>query len=136
MIILNEDKLRQMIKDVVIEALTVEMKWEKTRDEKTGQPLAVIERKTEKVFLPSFFCQMLPFYEGSNRGLQEQVSKEFLKIDNLANSIKIMADIMVHTENGLKCLAALTSYIKSHPSLEYKDLPPDEYNLQDKPEAD
>ena len=46
------NKIREIIREELKEAFTIEMTMEKKRDEKTGQPLAVPEIKKIKVWLP------------------------------------------------------------------------------------
>lgn len=89
---MTKQELKELIKEAVTEALTVEVTLERVRDEKTGQPLAVVQRKTEKVFLPSLMTQMLPFYEGSMRGFQQDLSKTKKSLDSANNFIKRLAD--------------------------------------------
>ena len=87
---MKEEKLKQLIREAVIEALTVELTWEKRRDEKTGVPLAVPDIRKENVFLPSFLVQQMSFHEGAFRGLQEDVSKRNNLIDRLSGKIEII----------------------------------------------
>ena len=86
------ESMRPIIADAVREALTVEITMEKLRDERTGQPLAVVERKTEKVFLPSLIVQMLPYQEGAMRGLQQDLSRTKKGLDQANQFIKRLAD--------------------------------------------
>jgi hypothetical protein len=104
--------IRKEVKKAVEEALTVDMVLEKKRDEKSGQPLAVPEIIKERVYLPSIFVQLLPFYEAAERGLQEQVSKEFSKLDSINNGMNAMAQVLIGAEQSLKCLAAISDRIK------------------------
>jgi len=67
--------ITKAVREAVVEELTVEIDWERHRDEKTGQPLPHPERTKEKIFLPSFFCQHLKFHEGAFRGSQETLDK-------------------------------------------------------------
>ena len=88
----DKDKawLREEIKAAVWEALTVDLTWEKVKDEKTGKPLATKEVISEKVFLPTFFCQHLKFHEGSYRGNQETLDK----VKNNANALGKKVEVM------------------------------------------
>lgn len=110
----KEDKewLLISIKKIVVEALTVEMEFEKVRDDKSGQPLAKPEMKKEEVFLPSAILQMLPYHEGALRGMQIDVNKNNNKINDLDNKIGIIGDILNQTENSLKCLAKMSDAVK------------------------
>lgn len=104
--------LKEIIKETVKEALTVEWTVEKVRDEKTGMPLTVPERKTEEVFIPSVFVQLLPFYEQSIRGMHEDITKNNNKINEMQDKINVVGNIMIQTESSLKCIAAMSDHIK------------------------
>jgi hypothetical protein len=86
------DAIRPVVTEAVREALTVEVTMEKVRDDRTGQPLAVVERKTEKVFLPSLIVQMLPYQEGAMRGFQQDLTRTKKALDNANTFIKRLAD--------------------------------------------
>jgi hypothetical protein len=90
--IMTKEELKELIKEAVRDALTVEITLEKVRDERSGQPLAVSERKTEKVFLPSLIVQMLPYQEGAMRGLQQDLTRTKKALDNANEFIKRLAD--------------------------------------------
>jgi len=111
----NKDKkwITAAIREAVIGALTVEWTVEKVRDEKTGQPLAVTEKKTEEVFIPSVFLQMLPYHEGALRGMQEDLNKNNNKINDMDNKLSSVGNILIQTENSLRCIAAMSDHIKS-----------------------
>lgn len=110
--IVNEKKLYKLIKQAVTEALTVEVTMEKVKDDKTGLPLAVKETTTKDVFLPSMLVELFPFYESAIRGMQEDLNKNNNKINNLEDKIKSVGNIMIQTENSLKCIAAMSDHIK------------------------
>ena len=111
----NKDKqwIKEAIKEVVVDSLTVEWTIEKVRDEKTGQPLAVPERITEKVFIPSAFLQILPYHEGALRGVQEDMNKNNNKINDMNNKLSSVGNILLQTENSLKCIAAMSDHLKT-----------------------
>lgn len=88
---MTKEELKAIIREAVNEALTVEMTIEKVRDEKSGQPLAIKERKTEKVFIPSLIAQMLPFQEGAMRGFQQDLSRTKKALDNSNKFIEQLA---------------------------------------------
>jgi hypothetical protein len=108
----DKEWIKDVIKTAVTEALTVEWTIEKVRDEKTGLPLAVVERKTEEVFIPSVFIQLLSYHEGALRGMQEQTCKHSGKIDEVTSTMKIIGNIVLQTEKSLKQLAAVSDHIK------------------------
>lgn len=109
---IKEETLTKLIQEAVVKALTVEMTLEKVRDDKTGQPLATKELIKEEVFLPSFLAQILSQNEGATRGLQEQICMQSNKINNLDEKVKTVGNIMIQTENSLRCLATITDDIK------------------------
>ena len=94
--------LKEEIRQAVTEALTVEIQWEKARDEKTGMPLVHKEYKVEDVFLPSFFVQHLKFHEGAFRGLQETV--DMVKNSNADGLEKLQAlgEFLIGMEPALR----------------------------------
>lgn len=89
---MTKEDLKELIREAVREALTIEITLEKVRDEKTGVPLAVVERKTEKVFIPALISQMLPFQEGAMRGFQQDLSKTKKALDKANDFINRLAD--------------------------------------------
>ena len=110
--LMNEKKLKKMIQEAVEEALTVEITLEKRRDEKTGLPLKHPEIKTEQVFLPSFFCQLLPFYEASNRGMQETVDKKIAVSGEAMKQIEAIGNILLGHEENLIKFAKFITYVQ------------------------
>jgi hypothetical protein len=119
-------RIEEIVQKTVIELLTSEMTWEKIRDDKTGQPLAVAEKKTETVFLPAVLTQVLSFYEGAMRGYQEDLNKNNNKINDMSEKISTIGNILIQTENSLKALASISDKIKLIDSdvtqvIEYKE---------------
>jgi hypothetical protein len=91
----TKESIKEMIQEAVVEALTVDIQWEKVRDEDTGLPLAAPERRNEAIFLPAFIAQHLKFHEGAYRGMQETVDKS-------ATNSQAMANILVGMEGSIK----------------------------------
>jgi hypothetical protein len=89
---MTRDELKSILREAVNEALTIDITIEKIRDERTGQPLAVPERKTERVFIPSLIVQMLPYQEGALRGFQQDLTRTKKALDNANEFIKRLAD--------------------------------------------
>ena len=100
----DKEWLLEEIKKAVVETLTVEWEIEKVRDEKTGQPLAKPERKKETVFLPAVFVQLLPFYEGSIRGMQEDVTRSVNRVNKMHNKIDTIGKLVVSNANVIESL--------------------------------
>jgi len=96
--------LVEEIEKAVVKALTVEIQWEKARDEETGMPLAHKEYKVEDVFLPAFWGQHLKFHEGAYRGMQETVDKlTNAHADGLAK-LQALGEFLIGMEPTLKAL--------------------------------
>lgn len=110
---MNEKKLKQLISEAVVEALTVEITWEKHKDEKTGFPLATPELKTEKVFLPSFIMQHLKFQEGAFRGLQEDVDHAKNAMSNQVEKIDAIGKAFLTLEGSALTIVSLAHAIKT-----------------------
>jgi hypothetical protein len=100
----DKEWLLEEIKKAVTETLTVEWEIEKVRDEKTGQPLAKPERIKEKVFLPSVFVQLLPFYEASIRGMQEDVTRSVNRVNKMHQKVDTIGRLVVSNANVVESL--------------------------------
>jgi hypothetical protein len=111
MMFINKEKLKQLITESVIEALTVDMTWEKRRDENTGLPLAVPEFKTEKVFLPSFIAQNIKFQEGAFRGVQEDFGKRQGEIAEATKHIEALGKFLISAQPMFVKLAQFSDLI-------------------------
>jgi hypothetical protein len=107
----NEDKLREIIKSAVLDALTAEITWEKRKDEKTGLPLAVPETKTEKVFLPSFWAQNIKFQEGAFRGVQTDLGKKQGEIAEATKHIEALGNFLISAQPMFVKLAKFSDLI-------------------------
>lgn len=111
--------IKKAVSEAIVDALTIEVKYEKRRDEKTGQPLATPEIITEKEYLPIWWVRYLPHYEASNRGIQETQDKQANKMIELSNQIKqlkegmeAIGNVVFQAEESLKCISAISDQIK------------------------
>lgn len=109
---MTKEEIKKAVTEAIVEALTIDVTYEKHRDEKTGQPLATPELKKEKEYLPIWWMRYLPHYEASNRGIQETQDKQSNKILELTNDIKelkqgmsVIGEIMLQTEKSLKAIS-------------------------------
>jgi hypothetical protein len=75
--------VKQIVTEAVREALTVEWVVERRRDPATGMPLAVPLTERETVFLPSAIMQALPYHEAALRGLQADIAKHQMSVEEL-----------------------------------------------------
>jgi hypothetical protein len=105
-------EIKEAVRLAVREALTAEMQWEKVRDETTGAPLKHPERRSEKVFLPAFFCQMLPFYEQAIRGLQEDCSKANNRSLEAAAKVDALGQTLISMEGSVKTMARFAGALR------------------------
>jgi hypothetical protein len=97
----DKDFIRQAIREEVKRALTVKVRFEKRRDLKTGQPLAVPEIEVKDVFLPEHWVEFLPFYEGAIRGSQEQVCNLQTTQAKNTEAIAAIANILTGAETSI-----------------------------------
>lgn len=104
----HEDKvwLTNTIKEEIRKALTVKVKYEKRRDEKTGQKLSVPEIIEQDEYLPEWWIKYLPYYEGSNRGIQETMDKNDATTKQVLEGLKATYGILASMEKPIKQIAA------------------------------
>jgi len=110
--IMKEKRLKELIRESVIEALTVEVDMEIVRDAETGKPLKHPKITKETVFLPSFMTQVLSFQEGALRGMQEDANKESNKIAKIYDSFPFLIECLTSVNKSLLELEAPKQTIK------------------------
>jgi hypothetical protein len=110
-VFVNDDKLRELIKEAVIDALTAEITLEKHKDDKTGMPLAAVEIIKEKVFLPAFWAQNIKFQEGAFRGVQKDLGKKQGEILEATKKIESLGNFLVSCESMFTRLAQFTDLL-------------------------
>ena len=116
---MTKEEIKQIVSEAIQEALTIEVTYEKRRDEKTGMPLATPELKKEKEYLPIWWIRYLPHYEASNRGIQETQDKQSNTILKLTEELKdlkqgmaAIANIMIQAEKSIKILSEKAVEVK------------------------
>ena len=126
---MTKEEIKKVVTEAIVEALTIEVTYEKHRDEKTGQPLATPELKKEKEYLPIWWMRYLPHYEASNRGLQENQDKQANTILQLTNDIKdlkqgmsVIGEIMLQTEKSLKVITGEAVRLKEIDNKDIKEI--------------
>lgn len=100
----DKEWLRTEIRAAVVEALTVEMTWEKVLDDNTGQPLAAKELRKEDVFLPAFWTQHLKYHEGVYRGMRQTLAEQR---DRLSQSAALNKGVIKKLEQIRKVFKGL-----------------------------
>jgi hypothetical protein len=103
----DKQEIIEAVADKFKKMLTTTITWEKIKGDGMTMNSAPIV-KHEDVFLPSIFMQLLSSYEGSNRGLQEEISylreaNHDLKaeINCLTNKVEAVGQAMIAMEKPL-----------------------------------
>jgi hypothetical protein len=95
-----------IIKDIIKEALTIEVRMEKF-DQLNG----IWEHKTEKVYIPTFWVEYLPKITAALRGMQEDVDHTKNRVaENVQRSDAIIG-ILLQSENAIKKLVMAANTI-------------------------
>jgi tryptophanyl-tRNA synthetase len=109
----NDKKwLEEMIEKKIKKALTVKVKMERRRDINTGQPLSTPIMEILDIYLPDFWVEYLPYYEGAMRGVQETTDHVKNKINSHSATLEIMGKIMIDTEKAIMAIARLAQKIE------------------------
>jgi len=117
-------KLEEIYTEVIYEALTPEVKYEKNKDEKTGQPLATPELITQKEFIPAWWVRYLPHYEAAMRGVQSQVSIHSNEINEVTKKIDAVGHVLLNTQQSILQIASIANKLKQ---LEFNEAKKIEY---------
>ena len=117
----DKEWIRQALKEIVTEALTVEMRFIQKRDIETGVPLAVPKEFNRKVYLPSHWAEFLPFYEQSINLCQKSAQKarnraaEAKQIAAETNKkIDTVGRLYIDLERPLKVLASFSDMVNNN----------------------
>ncbi|OPY78301.1 MAG: hypothetical protein A4E65_02324 [Syntrophorhabdus sp. PtaU1.Bin153] len=105
----DKEWLEKMMERKITEALTVRVKMERRRDMATGQPLAVPVIEEKDVYLPAFWVEYMPYYEGAMRGMQETVDKVNNRTTGTSQAVENIGRILVTSQDAIKRLVE-TSY--------------------------
>ena len=100
------NKIREIIREELKEAFTIEMTMEKKRDEKTGQPLAIPEINKIKVWLPEEWARHIPYFESALRGMQETSDKAKNNSIKAFHGVAAIAQILRAIEKPIKKIAS------------------------------
>lgn len=106
------EEIRKIVAEAVREALTVEATIERVRDPVTGQPLAVPERRTGPVFIPSLLAQMIPFQEGAFRGVQADLKKREGELSDAAVQNAAISAALISMQPVLTRIAEFVDFVK------------------------
>lgn len=108
----NDKKwLKEAIESEIKSALTVKCKFERKRDPKTGQPLAVPEIEVRDVYLPAHWIELQPFLEAALRGVQETADKAKNNAAKSADATAAIAGILLGMEAPIKSIGQLTAVL-------------------------
>lgn len=97
----DKEFLREAVREELRKALTVKVLMEQRRDMKTGQPLPVPVTSEKEVYIPKFWVEFLPYFEGSIRGIQETTDHVKNQVSKSKEVVETMARIMLDVEGSL-----------------------------------
>lgn len=105
----DKEWLAQMMDEKIRKALTVKVRFERRRDIKTGQPLAVPEVEVTDVYLPDHWVEFLPYYEGAIRGVQETTDHVKNSVGPQMELISNMAKVLIDAKKALDVIVGIAS---------------------------
>jgi hypothetical protein len=97
----DKEWIAETIAASIKQALTVNVKMERRRDLKTGQPLAVPVVEVRDVYLPIFWVEYMPYHEQALRILQDGVGKVANNDAKNTEVVKLMAEILMRLEGNI-----------------------------------
>jgi len=113
--------IKETLKEIVTEALTVEVRFEQKRDTETGVPLKVAKEITKEVYLPAHWVEFLPFYEQAINLCQDSSQKarnraaEAKQIATETGAkIDAVGQLYLDLERPLKVLAAFSDAVNNN----------------------
>ena len=113
--------IRETMREVIAEALTVEVMMEQKRDSKTGAPLKTPLHEKKSVFLPFHWVEFLPFYEQAMVAMEEltaQARNRSIEAKAAATEtgakIDAVGQLYLDLEKPLKVLAAFSDMVQDN----------------------
>ena len=119
----NKDKewIKKTLREIVTEALTVDVRFEQKRDPETGVPLKVAKEFTKEVYLPAHWVEFLPYYEQSINLCQKSAQKarnraaEAKQIAaETGRKIDTVGKLYLDLERPLKVLASFSDMVNNN----------------------
>ena len=117
----DKEWIRETLKEIVIEALTVEVRFEQKRDTETGVPLKVPKEFTKEVYLPAHWVEFLPYYEQAINLCQDSAQKarnraaeaKQIAIET-GEKIDVVGKLYLDLERPLKVLASFSDMVNNN----------------------
>jgi len=117
----DKEWIRETFKEVVTDALTVDVRFTQKRDTETGVPLKVPKEITKEVYLPAHWVEFLPYYEQSINLCQKSAQKarnraaEAKQIaTDTGAKIDAVGQLYLDLERPLKVLAAFSDMVNNN----------------------
>ena len=117
----DKEWIRDTLKEIVTEALTVDVRFTQKRDTETGVPLKVPKEITKEVYLPAHWVEFLPYYEQSINLCQKSAQKarnraaEAKQIaTDTGAKIDAVGQLYLDLERPLKVLAAFSDMVNNN----------------------
>ena len=117
----DKEWIKKALREIVTEALTVEVRFEQRRDTETGVPLKVPKEITKEVYLPAHWVEFLPYYEQSINLCQDAAQKarnraaeaKQIAIETGAK-IDTVGKLYLDLERPLKVLASFSDMVNNN----------------------
>ena len=113
--------IKETFRDLIVEALTVKVEFERKRDPETGVPLKTPEHFSEDVYLPAHWIEFLPFYEQSIVGMQETTDNAKNRAieardtaAELSGKVDAIGELYLSLERPLKMLASFSDVLQKN----------------------
>lgn len=117
----DREWIKETLKEIVTEALTVEMRFIQKRDTETGAPLAVPKEFNKSVYLPAHWAEFLPYYEQSINLCADSAqkarnrAKEAKQISiETGKKIDAVGKLYLDLERPLKVLASFSDMVNNN----------------------
>ena len=117
----DKEWIRETFKEVVTDALTVDVRFTQKRDTETGVPLKVPKEITKEVYLPAHWVEFLPYYEQSINLCQKSAQKarnraaEARQIAiETGEKIDMVGKLYLDLERPLKVLASFSDMVNNN----------------------
>jgi len=117
----DKEWIKETLREIVTEALTVEVRFEQKRDPETGVPLKVAKEFTKEVYLPAHWVEFLPYYEQAINLCQDSAQKARNRAGEAAQiaaetkeKIEVVGKLYLDLERPLKVLAAFSDMVNNN----------------------
>jgi hypothetical protein len=116
----DKEWIQDTFRELLTEALTVDIMMERKRDPETGIPLKTPLVENKSVYLPAHWVEFLPFYEQSIVAMEtvtEQARNRsgsgLKELKQLQEKVDAIGNLYIGLEKPLKAVAALSDAIQN-----------------------